>query len=151
MKRWCLPNWPIVKKQWEMEGFIMTAKVQCLSADTYKAKKDESNLTCCLCHKFDETFGHIVSMCLLAKKEYVRLCQYIHFHLYSNYGTEVPVTWYKYVRIMAQIVIAWLDYGISYTEESWCIETRYCRKRFFFKKKNLSANRYALPTGLKCF
>lgn len=73
-----------------MEGFIMTAKDQCLPADAYKAKinKVESNLTCCLCHKFDETFRHIVSVCLLVKKN-ICMAGYASIFIFISIRTMV--------------------------------------------------------------
>lgn len=52
----------------------MTVHGQCIQTDAYKTKINEdcSNLACLLCHKFDETVPHIVTVCpVLAEKEYI--------------------------------------------------------------------------------
>lgn len=66
----------------------MTVHGQCIQTDAYKTKINEdcSNLACLLCHKFDETVPHIVTVCpVLAEKEYIirhdRLEQYINLHV----------------------------------------------------------------------
>lgn len=111
----------------ETEGLIIAAQYQCLPTNTNKSKlkKDDSNHSCRLYHKFDETADDMVSTCPdLAGKEYnIRqdwLVKYINWHVFSDYGIDPG---YKVKRALEWCPKWWQsDYTVKnhHRQEHWC-------------------------------
>jgi hypothetical protein len=72
----------------ETESEIVAAQDQALQAKYHATKilRTEKDRKCILCHQFEETVDHLISVCpILAKEQYIkqhdRVCAQLHFNI----------------------------------------------------------------------
>ena len=75
-----------------------------------KILKAETDSTCSLCQKIDETVDHIISACpILAKEQYSkrhdRVSAQLHYNICKEMGVQLDTKhWYKHVPKSAETV-----------------------------------------------
>ena len=87
----------------ETEGLIIAAQDQNLPTKSYFAEivKDGTSPLYRICHKHEETLGHIISGCPeIAKTDYPerhnKAAAYIHWEACQHHSIEVPKRWYEH-------------------------------------------------------